>query len=42
MTEAQEPDVRKEKKSDFTWTDWLEGALMLVVAVMFLMWWLKK
>ncbi|MFE1771705.1 hypothetical protein [Streptomyces sp. NPDC059008] len=30
-----------EKKSQFTWSDWIEGALLLVTGVSFVLWLMK-
>lgn len=30
-----------EKKSQFTLTDWIEGAVMLVTAILFVLWLIK-
>ncbi|MFE0189344.1 hypothetical protein [Streptomyces sp. NPDC058989] len=30
-----------EKKSQFTWSDWIEGTLLLVTGVSFVLWLIK-
>ncbi|MFF9478135.1 hypothetical protein [Streptomyces sp. NPDC014733] len=40
MTEEQGPHVKK--KHEFTWTDWVEGAVLLVAAVLFVQWLIDK
>jgi hypothetical protein len=40
MTGDQKPGAKK--KSQFTFTDWLEGAVLLVMAVAFVAWLVDK
>ena len=39
MTGDREPDSKK--KSQFTFTDWIEGAVLLFTAVAFVLWLIK-
>ncbi|WP_281181755.1 hypothetical protein [Streptomyces chattanoogensis] len=38
MTDDPSHDVQSKKKSRFTFTDWIEGAVLLFTAIAFVVW----